>query len=261
MIHRLVLYALIVLALAGCGRGVPGPAATPTAEPAGLEGTEWVGVSIDGRAVLPGTTVTLNFKDGQASGVSGCNSYGGAYTVSGSTLTLAQVASTLMLCLEPPGVMEQEKAFQEVLSGRLAYRRSGERLEITTPTGDRTLVLALKPRFDMDPADLPGTRWQLVSIDGQAPGVRPPITLVFEDAGRASGFAGCRGYEASYQAEGDAIAFPFLQMIDLDCPSPPAIEGRYTDALSTATNYRLAEGRLEILTTRHGVLVFEAVGE
>jgi heat shock protein HslJ len=46
-----------------------------------------------------------------------------------------------------------------------------------------------------------------------------------------------------------------------DCSDPAALtlEGRYTDALQSATNYRLAEGRLELLTTREGVLIFETL--
>jgi len=258
MSYRLALCVLAVLALAACGR--PSPAETaPSAAPS-LDGSEWILTSLNGRAVLPDSNITLGFKDGQATGTSGCNGYGGQYTAAGGTLSLAEVASTAMLCLEPPGVMEQEEAFLDALRDATVYRLSEDRLEIATALGDKTLTFARKPRFDMDPADLLGTSWQLVSMDGGAPGTREAITLLFDASGaQVSGFAGCRSYRAAYQAEGDAIAFPFLEMLESDCPNPTAleIEGRYTDALSTATNWRLAEGRLELLTTRQGVLIFE----
>jgi heat shock protein HslJ len=256
----------LILSLTACG-GTGMPAVTDTPAPAPLEGTQWLLVSLNGRDPLPDTTFSLDFKDGQATGVSGCNSYGGTYTAAGGRLTLGELASTVMLCTEPPGVMDQEKAFLDALRGASVYRLSGDRLEIATTLGDKTLTFAAKPRFDVDPADLPGTRWQLVSIDGQAPGARPPITLLFDPvtgtggAGQVSGYAGCRSYRATYQAEGDSIVFPLLEMAGPDCSDPAALtlEGRYTDALQSATNYRLAEGRLELLTTREGVLIFETL--
>jgi heat shock protein HslJ len=68
MIWRTMLSALILSLTA---RGGPGrPAVTDTPAPPPLEGTQWLLVSLNGRDPLPDTTFSLNFKDGQATGVS-----------------------------------------------------------------------------------------------------------------------------------------------------------------------------------------------
>lgn len=263
-LHVFALLASVTL-LAGCSPAAgltvtPVAAATPGPSP--LEGTEWLLVALNGRPPFAGSNVTLEFEDGTADGTAGCNSYGGPYTASADgALHLPELAQTLMLCTEPPGVMEQEQAFVEILHTATIYRLTGDRLEIANALSGQSLTFALKPTFVVDSAALMGSHWQLVSIDDRLPGVQPPITLVFDDETQVSGYAGCRHYRAAYHAEGDDIGFPFLEMIEADCPASGALdlEGRFTDALSTATDYRLAEGRLEILTTRQGVLVFETL--
>ena len=67
------------------------------------------------------------------------------------------------------------------------------------------------------------------------------------------------GYVGTYEASGDDIKFPWLEMTGEVCIKPEALllqEGQYTDSLGWATNYRLSEGQLEILTARGEVLVF-----
>lgn len=46
-------------------------------------------------------------------------------------------------------------------------------------------------------ADLPGTQWELVSLDGDPLVEGSRITLAFEE-GRLSGFAGCNRYGTTY---------------------------------------------------------------
>ena len=75
-----------------------------------LEGTTWELVKLGAALPLTGTTLTINFEDGTASGSAGCNSYSGEYQLDGENLTFGMIASTLMACLEP-GVMEQESAY------------------------------------------------------------------------------------------------------------------------------------------------------
>lgn len=77
---------------------------------AALQGTTWELVKLGVDLPLTGTTVTIKFEDGAASGSAGCNSYSGEYQLDGDKLTIGMVASTVMACLEP-GVMEQESAY------------------------------------------------------------------------------------------------------------------------------------------------------
>ena len=104
MKHKLfVLISLAALFLSACG-------ASPLASDP-LNGTSWELFAISKHSPLDGTTVTLSFEDGQARGSSGCNSYGGAYQLKGKEVKFQDLEATVMACLEPAGVMEQESTY------------------------------------------------------------------------------------------------------------------------------------------------------
>ncbi len=73
--------------------------------------------------VLDNTEITIQFDTaaGQASGFSGCNSFAGAFNTTPGAFSVGPFASTLMACLEPAGVMEQETAFLAALSGATGF--------------------------------------------------------------------------------------------------------------------------------------------
>lgn len=103
LITLLVLIGIFALALAACG------AFSLASDP--LNGTNWKLFAISKHPPLDGTTITLSFEDGRASGSSGCNSYGGAYQVNWKQVKFQELESTVMACLEPAGVMEQESTY------------------------------------------------------------------------------------------------------------------------------------------------------
>ncbi len=254
----------LVVVLAGCGSAEQGTTETTATSGSApdLVGSEWILAELNGAGLLPGTNITLSFDEGSAGGFGGCNAYGGSYEkAGGGALSFSTMEMTLQFCLEPQGVMEQEEAYLAALQKAAAYRAVGDRLEIEDGEGELLLVLLQKARADMDPADLLGTEWRLVSLNGAAPVEGSTITIEFADDGSASGMAGCREYTATYAASGDEIRFPSQSMSGDDaCLEDEAIylqEGRFTDALTWATNYRLGEGRLEIETARGEVLSFE----
>ena len=261
---------ILVSMLTGCGGAevtlTPSPeASTIPSSPVDLDGREWTLVELNSAGLLPGTNITLGFEEERAGGFAGCNAYGGPYEVGEGTLSISMLERTLQACLEPEGVMEQEDAYLAALQGAAAFRVAGDRLEIEDGTGRVVLVYGQKERAAMDPGDLLGTVWQLVSLDGASPVEGSIITLVFDGAGQASGVAGCREYSVTYEASEDKISFPMISMRgDEDCLAGEALyrqEGNYTDALTWATNYRLGEGRLEIETARGESLVFELMGD
>jgi heat shock protein HslJ len=257
---------VLALVLAACGeteQAVPEASAVPAVQP-DLDGSEWNLVELRGAALLPGTNITVSFAEGNAGGFAGCNAYGGAYEAAGDgALSISTLQRTLMACLEPEGVMEQEDAYLAALPEAVSYRVAGDRLEIEDGAGELLLVFTRKARAAMDPGDLLGTEWRLVSLNGAAPVEGSTITIAFAPGGSAGGMAGCREYTATYEASGDEIGFPFLSMSGDDaCLADEALykqEGQYTDALTWATNYRLGEGQLGIETARGELLVFEAL--
>jgi len=129
---------LLVLLLAACGRLVGQPAG-PELD---LVGTRWQLESLNGTPVLPGSTVTLQFDaDGVAGGNSGCNHYGGSYTLDGSNIEFSEIFSTLMACLDD-GVMDQEAAFLGALGNAQSVSLAGDRLTITHDGGELIFVRA-----------------------------------------------------------------------------------------------------------------------
>jgi heat shock protein HslJ len=129
----LCLAALAAVMLAACA-----PAAS-------LDGTSWrlnsyrnsQGEMTD---TLPGTTITADFQATQVSGLAGCNNYSGPYQVSGGDIEFEQIASSLRLCSEPLGIMEQESDFLQALQSVSEYRISGRTLEMSGDRGEVLLV-------------------------------------------------------------------------------------------------------------------------
>ena len=167
----LALAALLV----GCG--IPEGTATPVPEapaatsmPADLDGTEWTLTTLEGAGLLPATNITLGFAEELASGFAGCNAYGGPYTTGdGGTLSVSMLEVTAQACLDPQGVMEQEGAYLGAFQDAAAYRVAGDRIELLCSEGEIILTFARKEEFAMDPGDLLGTVWQLLSLNGASP--------------------------------------------------------------------------------------------
>ena len=86
--------------------------------------------------MLAGTTLTASFgKDGTLSGNSGCNTFSGPYTVNENQITIGPLASTMMMCSDPAGVMEQEAQYLTALQSAATYQLEGNVLELRTKDG------------------------------------------------------------------------------------------------------------------------------
>ncbi|MCX7645190.1 MAG: META domain-containing protein [Rhodobacteraceae bacterium] len=79
-----------------------------------LRGVVWRAEDLGGRGIPDGAEVTLVFRDGRASGRSGCNRYTGGYGVSGEGLSFGQMAATRMAC--PEALMTLERDYLAALS-------------------------------------------------------------------------------------------------------------------------------------------------
>jgi heat shock protein HslJ len=259
---------LVGLAVAGrplMERAWPASTAIPASVPgADLVGSEWVLTVLNGEPLVEGTHITLAFGPRQASGFAGCNRYGLEYTTPREgALSVGETEKTLELCLGPEGVMEQERAYTKALRNATTYRLVADRLELANAAGDTILSYRKREPLPMDPRDLVGTEWRLVSWDGQPPIEGSIITIAFTE-GEISGLAGCRGYTGTYEAEGDHIRFPRMAMTEAgkqweECsPALQQQEGEYTTCLSWVTHYRLEGGQLELLTARGESLLYTA---
>jgi len=116
-----------------------------------LAGTEWELATLNGKKLIEGTTITLNFTDEYLGGQMGCNGYGGSpdsgkyHTKGDGTFSLgALLAVTVQLCSEPEGIMEQEAAYIEALRTASSYQIVENCLELKDEFGDTLLIFQNK---------------------------------------------------------------------------------------------------------------------
>ena len=100
-----------------------------------LAGTAWTLTAINGAPIIEGTEPFLLFDEDSVGGNSSCNSTGGDYQVSGNKITFDALFSTMMYCMEPEGVMDQESDFLSALSRAATFNISGNQLVIQLQDG------------------------------------------------------------------------------------------------------------------------------
>jgi heat shock protein HslJ len=119
----------------------PPPAGNP------LQGTSWLLTKINGAGLIEGTEITALFGDGgNLSGIGGCNTYNGGYTVDGGAIDISQLAFGLNYCAAPPGVMEQESLFGSLMMDAIGFTVQGNELIIRSPRGQLEFVNLIAPR-------------------------------------------------------------------------------------------------------------------
>jgi len=128
-------FALIMMTLTGCL-----PASNP------LEGTEWTLTEWTVSSSDPAAfTITVAFADGQLSGSSGVNRYGGTYQAGpGDRFSVSPLTSTLMGGPEP--AMRAESAYLTLLSQATSYQVAGSRLTLFDANGNESLIFARSDR-------------------------------------------------------------------------------------------------------------------
>lgn len=226
---------------------------------ADVEGTEWALVSLDGAEPISGTRVTLGFTAGTLEGFAGCNRYAASYTLKSGKFNIPEISSTAEGCLTPQGVLDQEAAYLNILSGvdqiKLADRNT---LEMRNTARDAVLVFRRELQLEIDPADLEGTSWALRSLAGNPPLKGTSPTLQFKN-GTIHGTAGCRTFTASYQAGADHLQLLMLEMNEIGCLKPEPFrdqENQLLDRLDDLYKYGLSGETLELITVQGETLTY-----
>lgn len=117
--------------LTGCGGAI--------VPPAGLDGTNWRILSIDGAPIVSDRGGEMRFEGNRLSASAGCNRLNGSFTSDGTRLTASQMAATRMAC--PPDIMAQEMRLGQMLRQSLAIRFAPDGRMILTGDGGATIVL------------------------------------------------------------------------------------------------------------------------
>jgi heat shock protein HslJ len=238
---------------------IPGAIACKNSSP--LEGTRWSLIEINGGELVDGTYISLSFYGSSAEGNGGCNRYHGEYsTEDPNILNIQEPGHTEEGCVEPEGVMEQEDTYFRALSNAATYEIINDNLVIYGQDNQKLLVFKKIRKFQMDPADLVGTAWQLESMNDTPVPDRLSITLTFNSDNQASGRSGVFEYRLDYTASGDRISWGIASWRTGELPGELETYALdYTDSIASANQYNLAGDRLEIFTSRGDVLVYEPV--
>ena len=229
---------VVAVLLAGCGGDEES-----SSDVSSLEGVPWVlsgGIDVAGwEEAAPNMT----FEDGAVTGSTGCNGYGGKYTVDEGALEISEVASTLTAC--PPPADAVERAFVSALENVGGWRV--EDGELMLLDDDEETVL----RFQ---AATPIGSWLATGIlrgDGFATLMEgTEITASFADGDELSGSGSCNAYTATYSTDGGAIEISAPASTKKACAEPEGVleqEGAYLQVLPTVVAYRIEAGSLRLL--------------
>jgi heat shock protein HslJ len=230
--------ALLLSSILACSPSVsPGPSGGPSGT---LVDTAWTVTTVNGTTVVPDAPPTMVFgADGMVSGTGGCNQYSGPYTTDGGSISVGDLASTLMLCEGDRGT--HEAAFLAALDGAGTWRITPEgNLEIG---GAGSIVASpgtQAPTPQSSPTDLPGTSWDLVEMGNTGDFARIVPTIEFGPDGRVSGFAACNTFSGTYTLDGVTIALGPLATTKMACQPPASVvEAEYLAALSGVATWSI----------------------
>lgn len=114
-----------------------------------LTGKTWILTTYNGKQPVAGYEPSIQFIEGQVSGTTGCNHYGGSYQINGDLIKFDEIESTEMACMEPEGIMEQEQAYLELLGSATRFTLVDGELIIYSGS---QLILTYKEKMD-DPVE------------------------------------------------------------------------------------------------------------
>jgi heat shock protein HslJ len=111
-------------------------------------------------------------------------------------------------------------------------------------------------------ASPPSGAWVVSAVrrdhDLAPPIVGTSLTVDFDEAGRASGSAGCNRYTAAYSASDSDLRFSPTASTRMFCADPPGVmeqEAAFLAALVETVTFRLADDSLQLLDTSGTVVV------
>ena len=216
-----------------------------------LVGTVWNLSTLNGKPLVPTTSITAEFsEDGKVGGSAGCNNYSAAYEVDGNKINfkMSLTAMTLMACPDP--VMKQETAYLAALEAAATFEVSDDQLVLTDASGNPVAV------FEAVSQDLAGSSWEVIGYNNGKGGVvsviiDTQITANFGEDGELSGSAGCNEYFGPYETDGEKISMGPFGTGRMACQGPEGImdqENQYLAALETADTYKIDGMRMNMRT-------------
>ncbi len=128
-------------------------------------------------------------------------------------------------------------------------------------------VLAACSTSQAEGANLDGTTWTLVSLNGNPPVSGSNITLHFgqgQQRGQVNGSSGCNSYGGKYTATQNTLKLSDIMSTLMACQRDDIMqqEQMYLSALQKAASYKIENSRLEIGDAGgQTILVFTSAGK
>jgi heat shock protein HslJ len=231
------------------------------AETADVAGRSFVSTAAVGHDLVAGSTVTLEFGDGDLSANAGCNTLAGGYSVDGGTLTAGPLAMTEMAC--EPDLMAQDEWLAALLGGGPTLTGDGDELNVDGGAGSITLLDREVARPDVP---LEGTRWVVDGIvAGEAVSSIPAdvVASLTIDAGTAAVETGCNTGSGSVEVGARTLVFGPLATTLVACPPDVTdVEQAVLRTLEGDVDYEVDGDRLALRRdTSDGVVGLELVAE
>lgn len=124
--------------------GLSSHATTRITIDARLETDVWTLSTINTQPLLPGTAITMQFKNGALAGFAGCNSYNGTYTATANddgtfTIAIGPITTSRLNC--PQVIMEQETTYLTILQEANLAAIQQNSITVNSPTGSLIFYL------------------------------------------------------------------------------------------------------------------------
>lgn len=222
--------------LAACS-SVAAPSSPPSAAAPTVDGKTYLSTAVQGATLVPGTRVSLMFKDSSLNASGGCNSMGGAYTITGGRLSVPQMVTTEMGCDQPR--MQQDQWLARLLDGA-TVTLAGDTLTLE----QGSVRLTLLDRKVASP-DLPitGTHWVLDGIisGDTASSIPAGVTASIRIAdGSVDVETGCNTGSGTVEMTRNTITFGPIALTRKACePGAAAVERAVTTVLANSVHYTI----------------------
>jgi heat shock protein HslJ len=193
------------------------------------------------------SAASLSFAaQGQLSGSTGCNSFTGTYTATGSDLRLTLGAMTQKACVSPV-LQTQEQALTTQLPLVTTYTVHNGLLTLTGSNGTDLLV------YKASSTSLVGTRWKVTGVNNGkgavvATALTEKLTAAFGAGDAFSGFGGCNELTGPYKLTANrGLSIGPLAATKKTCGTAVnQLEAEYSTALSRASSYELTGNTLTL---------------
>lgn len=85
---------------------------------------------LDGKPLVPGSTITMIVSENKVHGNGGCNDYFASFKQRGTTISVGIITSSTMECPKPAAVLQQEASFIQLLSQAQEIGKKGNTVEL-----------------------------------------------------------------------------------------------------------------------------------